>query len=675
MKITKFQIKNFKSILDSGEIALDPKITTLIGKNESGKTCILKALESFKRSYKYTKDDLCLHSKAREKLELKKIEEENIEIVTIWFEIEADDKQKLKEINSQFIKIKILKITKYFNNLYKCENPEISSKDTEINVKKKLEKNLSEIKRAAITFKEKLDNHSQRYAPFNNSKAQYEEIINEMISFDPEANPEIDKVFSGYSNTLISLPNMDAPIQNDTQAFIGEINPYKDGIKKILLEKEKTVINDILEILPNFMYFADVEKLEDIVPISEFLTKRKEHKTLSNLIDLLNLDIERVKDAMPYDMLSEFRVASTAITGMINQSWTQEKVIVNVDIVKNEIVISIVDDVSLKDHPPSIRSQGFQWFLSFYINFKAGSGGEFKNTIILLDDLGIYLHPSGQRDLLNTLEKIAESNQFVFSTHSPFMIDREKLYRVRIVSKKEPKGTTIEEKFYVSDYDALELIRASIGMKIGDSLFISKRNLLVEGYSDELILEAMSTVSSNKNRDFCDTSKVSIFPVNGANKMPFFAIICKKENLKFLVLLDYDPEGRKVSGELKEQFNINKDNIIMLNKLGGPSNDLETENLIDIDFYLKAVNIAYEEIFHKKLGKKNIEKQELKEATFKGIKKFFREKNIGTSRRIDKIKVAKKINDLVAEGKTPNDKTIASFSRLFKIVNERLKVS
>jgi predicted ATP-dependent endonuclease of OLD family len=76
----------------------------------------------------------------------------------------------------------------------------------------------------------------------------------------------------------------------------------------------------------------------------------------------------------------------------------------------------------------------------------AGSHGKFKNTIILLDDLGIYLHPSGQKDLLKTLERISRSNQIVYATNCPHMIDRDKLTRVRLVSKKKGKGTVIRSR-------------------------------------------------------------------------------------------------------------------------------------------------------------------------------------------------------------------------------------
>ena len=47
MKITKFRVKNYKSITDSGDCFLTDNVTILAGKNESGKTSLLEALEDF----------------------------------------------------------------------------------------------------------------------------------------------------------------------------------------------------------------------------------------------------------------------------------------------------------------------------------------------------------------------------------------------------------------------------------------------------------------------------------------------------------------------------------------------------------------------------------------------------------------------------------------------------
>ncbi len=52
MKISSFQIKNYRSIVDSGKCLLSPDyITALIGQNESGKTSVLEALRSFYEGY------------------------------------------------------------------------------------------------------------------------------------------------------------------------------------------------------------------------------------------------------------------------------------------------------------------------------------------------------------------------------------------------------------------------------------------------------------------------------------------------------------------------------------------------------------------------------------------------------------------------------------------------
>ena len=40
MKLTNFQIKNYKVIHDTKTVKVDPRVTSLVGKNESGKTAV-----------------------------------------------------------------------------------------------------------------------------------------------------------------------------------------------------------------------------------------------------------------------------------------------------------------------------------------------------------------------------------------------------------------------------------------------------------------------------------------------------------------------------------------------------------------------------------------------------------------------------------------------------------
>jgi predicted ATP-dependent endonuclease of OLD family len=459
MRISRFHIKNYKSLLASGNTDLDLGITVLTGKNESGKTCILKALESFRTDYRYGEDDLCLYSEARERIHLGETKGDDIEIIKVWFDLEDEDRDRLVTIEPKSEDANTLVATKYFDGSYRIEIPSVGFKKVGVHNKTGADKNTADIVKKSAEFKQKLDDHAARYEPFSDARTEYESIIDNMLSLQEGEDSNLEDALSEAFNRLRDLGGMDSEIRNDIDGFIQEVELLRHNTGESY-SVDQELVDDMLAVFPNIVYFSDIEQLEDGLPVDEFLTHREKHKTLSNLIELSGLDVERVKDAEDYAMLSDLRSASTTVSGLVNQSWTQEDVRVNTALVRDRIVISIYDDVIGRDHPPSVRSQGFRWFLSFYITFMAGSHGEFKNTIILLDDLGIYLHPSGQKDLLKTLESISRSNQIVYVTNCPYMIDRDKLTRVRLVSKKKGKGTVIrsrvEKRQPVSSSDVVE---------------------------------------------------------------------------------------------------------------------------------------------------------------------------------------------------------------------------
>ncbi|RLF71037.1 MAG: hypothetical protein DRN55_07820, partial [Thermoplasmata archaeon] len=117
MRIKKVRIRNFRSIIDSGEINLDDRITILLGKNEQGKTNFLRAIETFGKEYKYEDDDLSY-------LISQQIDSD-IPIITIWFELNDEErKTTLSFIDEVLGRQNILAITKYFDGQYRIEKPD-----------------------------------------------------------------------------------------------------------------------------------------------------------------------------------------------------------------------------------------------------------------------------------------------------------------------------------------------------------------------------------------------------------------------------------------------------------------------------------------------------------------------------------------------------------------------
>ena len=48
VKLLSVEIDHFKNVLKSGPIAIQPDVTCIVGKNESGKTAVLQAIHRFK---------------------------------------------------------------------------------------------------------------------------------------------------------------------------------------------------------------------------------------------------------------------------------------------------------------------------------------------------------------------------------------------------------------------------------------------------------------------------------------------------------------------------------------------------------------------------------------------------------------------------------------------------
>ena len=500
-------------------------------------------------------------------------------------------------------------------------------------------------------------------------KSLLNQEIKSKILLETENTEDIEKFLGELKDNLIKIINESGLNMDLAKYFTGldSINPLKDYTKNIKQE--------ILNLLPNMIYFDSIDLIKDSINYYEYINHLDKYKTFTNLFKLCGLNLD---DIIKKDVQQRSRImskASKAITGLVNESWTQDGVTVNVGIDGDEIHIFIEDTRGAHD-PPSKRSDGFQWYLSFYINFMAGTKDEYRNCILLIDNTGLLLHPRAQKDLLKTLERLSDSNQIIFTTHSPYLIDRNKLDSIRIIEKKD-KGTSIQEKFHNSDRDSLEPIRAAFGISIGDSLFGSKENIIVEGYSDYCIIEGMAYYLKKRGKTTIDLNKVSIISVGGADKIPLYAHLVWKEDYKYVIILDNDNEGRKIEKVLADKYPIDTSHIIRLLLSGNEGKDATIEDLIDGTFYNKSFNAAYSEQISKVLNKSEVKEEELDQTEKMQVnkyKKFLRDNKLGD---IDKILIAKRIRD-TAIGRCEGDDlisetTVANFEKLFAKINELIK--
>lgn len=299
------------------------------------------------------------------------------------------------------------------------------------------------------------------------------EIAVEYFNISKENRSQLLKVSEAFKNVETFYVKREGPEISDYKLFIDDTEIQISDMKKLL------------KILPKIVYFDDIPLIKNRVDYYSLVDGRPGYTTERNLLKvggLQNLEVI-FEDSTRGRRASE--EASRIITEQIRRVWSQEPTIeLKLNVNGKVLYIDISDRTTVFDTPES-RSLGFRWYLSFYINFLAQTYEAKANEyVFLIDEPGIHLHPAGQKDLVKVLEDLALKNQLIFTTHSPFMINREFPHRVRLVTKSR-EGTQIDSEAYRQNWKPL---RKSIGLMIGDLFFFSEGGYILEVPGEKLSL-------------------------------------------------------------------------------------------------------------------------------------------------------------------------------------------
>ena len=189
------------------------------------------------------------------------------------------------------------------------------------------------------------------------------------------------------------------------------------------------------------------------------------------------------------------------------------------------------------------RSAGFQWLVSFFVVFFAEAKDAHANAILLLDEPGLSLHGLKQREFRQTISRLAEDNQTLYTTHSPFLVGPDELDLVRVVEMTDrDEGTKVHTSVTASDPASLLPLQEALGYDLAQSLFAQQRNLVLEGLTDFWYFEATAQLLRDASLANLN-QKIALLPANAAGKVVYFATILHANNLKVAALLDSDNAG------------------------------------------------------------------------------------------------------------------------------------
>lgn len=588
MKLRAAQVWNYRSIVDSEFVKLTDRVSVLVGKNEQGKTTFLRALLSFNTQNRYSSADLPTHLRAH----LEEAQPAEIAMVELRLAVEHSDRAKLQALVPTINSIDEFIVTKYFDGHYSYASKDAQGGESTVSFAvPTIQPYAKAMIAAAGDLGSKLDLHAKRLPAFAPGKQQAEAHISQFATSNFEDRPTLDNLVNTFLTTLKGLPGQDAGIQADIAATSALI---EKKLGELEAEYQKDPRASFHKTIPRFVFHStSVDRIPNHVNIAEFIKDPEgTSKGMANLCKVAGLSIQKIQELATttdagrrQNFEDNYR---SSISGGINEFWTQESYMIHFEIEKERLIVSVSDSHYDRRIPPADRSDGFQWYLSFY-SALLGEVSATEPTFVLLDNPGLELHADGQRDIKRFLEeKLPETTQVIYVTHSPAMIDTYNLEQVRKVELLENmQGTKVRSLEFRDDAtDVLEPVRSAIGASLVTSLISNDFNVLVEGAADKPILEG------GFGHFFREYSKKIL--VNGSVSetgmlLPRFY---QKTGLPYVIYLDKDSGGRDLKAKLVAK-GIPESRIVSAGDVIDREVDFELEDTVGTAYH-EAVRRTYQ---------------------------------------------------------------------------------
>lgn len=576
MRLTSVRITNYKNIVDSGEFAVDD-VTCLVGKNQSGKSAILQALyrvnpsnqELFALDFNldYPKP---LHSAGTTQDGSTGSESE---VVAATFSLEDEDIAALRDIGG----VNGLKVEFHEVIAYVGYNKELTFGQFDVDEQRFIGDLIDSI--------ELLD-ETRRMAKRATSVDALLRIIEELET--TESDEELLEDYRVIKSAIEQVPNRQSIV---------------DKIQSALRSQ-----------LPRFIFVKNLAYIKTDIDLQQLIDRRNSNQLVQSDLPLLGLlvlgdlvlddlvDLSQNEEART----SQLEAAQLRIEQRITDYWkvgrdfhVQLKPWTPLDGSGRPMLSVRIQDREQEKNAAfttqiTQRSDGFQWFFSFAALLEYVRSEE-SRTVILMDEPGTSLHGSAQSELLRFIRAGAGPHgQVIYTTHSPFMIDPDRLNEVRVVEYGDSTlGAVVRSEVDTVTRESLLPLQAAMGYSLLTPLLIGANTLLVEGASDKLYIEKMNSVLTDSGRVSLDP-RWSVVPVGGIGKIATVASFFQsREQLNVAVLCDGSFERTPSMNDEKGLGILKKSQMVFVaDSLDRKRADIE--GMFDPDTFLKLVNCTYD---------------------------------------------------------------------------------
>ncbi|MCA8913471.1 MAG: AAA family ATPase [Planctomycetes bacterium] len=573
LTLVKAQVWKYKSIEDSTPVAMADDVTVLVGKNESGKTAFLEALHKAMplggAKYDYVADyprkDLVRYRPQHEAKNYQKV-------VQLTFRIE---KELADRINKEV-----------FGG--------------------------AQIVAAGGTFTRDTTIANTNTIGFHLDEAAALAALQKPLA-DLEHKDEVFAGATALADVLTRIEGLSLPADSKLAVFAALWRGRAIKANGWGLIDGHIWQTYLSPALPKFLYFDDYKLLEGKINLPT-LQQREAAKQLTDadetaqgLLQLAGTTLQELMSDEGYETAkAKLEAIGLNITQKVFEFWKQNQDLDvefdlktdSKDVAPYNGGVNLYIRIKNRRHGVTVpfdqRSKGFIWFFSFLVWFDAvQSRAATKDALILLlDEPGLNLHALAQADFLGYIRELSEQHQIIYTTHSPFMVDSARLDDVRVVEDRVKEGTKITGDLAGSSDESVFPLQAALGYSIAQNLFIAKKNILIEGPADLILLQHMGALLEAGGKQ--GLGDAILVPVGGLDKLATFVALLGSNKLKLVVLHDRAGSPHQKLEDLVRQKLIERKRVLDFSMFLDPApGEADIEDLLPADAYIAAFNQAY----------------------------------------------------------------------------------
>ena len=432
---------------------------------------------------------------------------------------------------------------------------------------------------------------SEIYPQLQNTKRAIEKAFSVLNPANPANNGDVRKLmiaempsfvyYSNYGNldAQIYLPHAIKWLNNEEVAGID--NSAKVRTLRVLFDFVKLNPQEVLELGKDPVSKVIDNYGREIIkqPTAEEIEKATEQKAARTI--LLNS-------------------ASTDLTRKFKEWWKQGNYIFRFQADGEFFKIWVADEKRPEEIELERRSTGLQWFLSFFLIFLVESQEAHKGAILLLDEAGQSLHPLAQKDLIAFFENLAKTNQLIYTTHSPFLVDTSNIDRAKVVYSDDNGLTVVSSDLRAADdklnEKSIYAVHAALGLSVSDILLQGCQPIIVEGPSDQHYFNAIKLYLI-RNKKYTPNMELVFMPSGGVRGVAgVVSIVSGKDGELPLVILDADGSGKGAKDKLQSGlYKHNVDAIINVGEFLDFDNG-EVEDLLPPKFMIRQISRLFRDV-------------------------------------------------------------------------------